>query len=91
MNKKKLIEVVAAQSGTTQEATRKVINALFSQISECIQSNEAVVLQGTGSFRPWHQCEREGRNPKTGVPTSIPHRLSVKFKPGKFLLEELNK
>ena len=32
-----------------------------------------------------------GRNPKTGVPVTIKARKSVKFKPGKQLLEALNK
>ena len=34
--------------------------------------------------------KRSGRNPRTGVPCVIEARTSVKFKPGKFLLEALN-
>ncbi|WP_303228346.1 HU family DNA-binding protein, partial [Parabacteroides goldsteinii] len=30
------------------------------------------------------------RNPKTGTPVQIPARTTVKFKPGKFLLEAMN-
>lgn len=90
MNKTELIAAVAAQSGVTLDASKKVINAFFSQLGECIKRDEPVILQGTGSFRPWHQRERDGRNPKTGQPTPIPRRLSVKFRPGKYFLEELN-
>ncbi|WP_316251394.1 HU family DNA-binding protein [Parabacteroides faecis] len=32
-----------------------------------------------------------GRNPRTSKSCTIPSRVSVKFKPGKFLLQCLNK
>ena len=49
-----------------------------------------MVSQGFGTFTLWSQSERPGRNPKTGIPVTIPSRNSVKFKPGKGLLEYLN-
>lgn len=42
------------------------------------------------SFHLWMQSEREGRNPKTGEKCMIRSRSSVKFKPGKKMLENLN-
>lgn len=42
------------------------------------------------SFHPWHQVPRLGRPPRIGATCPIKGRLSVKFKPGKFLLKEIN-
>lgn len=39
---------------------------------------------------PRPQTQRLARNPKTGTPVMIPARTTVKFKPGKFLLEAMN-
>lgn len=41
------------------------------------------------SFTLWIQKERQGRNPRTGIPCMIASRRSVKFKPGN-LLRDLN-
>ena len=49
-----------------------------------------MLLQNFGHFQPWQQKERFGRNPRTGVECPIRKRVSVKFKPGKGLLELLN-
>ena len=38
----------------------------------------------------WEETERIGRNPKNGVAYMIRARKSVKFKPGKLLLKQLN-
>ena len=54
-----------------------------------ISQNE-IILQGFGTFKAWEQAERTGRNPRTGISCKIPARRSVKFKPGKFLLRDLN-
>ena len=90
MNKADLVNELAVQMHVTQEQSRKFVNTFQVVLTEAIKQNTSVVLQGFGSFMPWKQNEREGRNPRTGVSYMIPARTSVKFKPGKFLLEELN-
>ena len=45
---------------------------------------------GFGTLSAWEQTERIGRNPKNGVAYMIRARKSVKFKPGKLLLKQLN-
>ena len=48
------------------------------------------MLLGFGTLSAWEQTERIGRNPKNGVAYMIRARKSVKFKPGKLLLKQLN-
>lgn len=90
MNKKELIETVANRSGISKVETEKLLKNVLDVINETLKKEEPVVLIGFGSFRIWKQNERLGRNPKTGKDVVIPKRLSVKFKPGKFLLEDIN-
>ena len=54
------------------------------------EANEEIVLVGFGTLIPRPQTQRLARNPKTGTPVMIPARTTVKFKPGKFLLEAMN-
>ena len=52
---------------------------------------QEIVLIGFGTLIPRPQTERLARNPKTGTPVMIPARTTVKFKPGKYLLDAINK
>ncbi|WP_455639510.1 HU family DNA-binding protein [Parabacteroides sp.] len=90
MNKNELIEQLAERMGTTRVESRKHLDAFLDIITETMQEKDNVVLQGFGTICVWQQTERSGRNPKTGAPCMIPSRLSVKFRPGKYLLEALN-
>ena len=90
MNKKELIDAVADKSDMSKVEIGKLLKNILDVISETLKKEEPVVLMGFGNFRIWKQSERLGRNPKTGEDVMISQRLSVKFKPGKFLLEDLN-
>lgn len=89
MNKIELVNKLAAKMSVSQSRSRQFLNAFQDILKETLE-HEAIMLQGFGSFEPWEQKEREGRNPHTGTPCVIEARTSVKFKPGKFLLKALN-
>lgn len=90
MNKADFVTELAAKMQITQSQSRQFLNTFEEVLTEAIKQDIPVMLQGFGTFSPWKQSEREGRNPRTGTPCTISARKSVKFKPGKFLLEELN-
>lgn len=90
MNKTKLIEVMAKRMNTKQSEVKNFIETFQLVVQEEIKEHGVVMLQGFGAFTLWNQTTRPGRNPKTGLPCIIPSRKSVKFKPGKFLLNGLN-
>ena len=73
------------------DRSSRVVEYCYRCITEQLSNGNSINLQGFGTLKPWHQTLRDGRNPKTGVPVTIPPRISVKFRPGKFLLEALNK
>lgn len=90
MNKTTLAQQVAGKMSVTQRDSLRFINTLQEIVADELQRNGGVMLQGFGSFSPWEQTERTGRNPRTGVTCTIRPRISVKFKPGKDLLKILN-
>lgn len=65
-------------------------DAYIEIVTERMSENEEIVLVGFGTLIPRPQTQRLARNPKTGTPVMIPARTTVKFKPGKFLLEAMN-
>ena len=90
MNKAELVNEVAAKMGISQCQSRQFINVFQEVLTDALKQDSPLVLQGFGTFEPWAQKEREGRNPRTGITCLIAPRTSVKFKPGKLLLKTLN-
>jgi len=85
MNKTELIEAVATHSNTTKAQTTTLLNGLLEVIQDAIASGNDVQLVGFGTFSVTERAAREGHNPATGVPMTIPAKKVVKFKPGKTL------
>jgi len=90
MNKAELIEALADKTGLQKQEAKKVLDAYIEIVTERMSENEEIVLVGFGTLIPRPQTQRLARNPKTGTPGMIPARTTVKFKPGKFLLEAMN-
>lgn len=90
MNKSELAKEIAGRMSTTVTESLKFVEAFCAIVGESVAKEESVIIQNFGHFEPWKQHERSGRNPRTGVSCPIPERLSIKFKPGKGLLEKLN-
>lgn len=90
MNKADFVYKLAVEMNISQQQSRDFLNAFQVVLTDAMKQESPVMLQGFGTFSPWVQKERTGRNPRTGIPCAIPARTSVKFKPGKFLLRDLN-
>lgn len=90
MNKTDLINEVAFKMGVPRYQSLKFINTFQVVLADAMKEDNAIALQGFGTFSPWKQTERVGRNPRKGTACIIPPRTSVKFKPGKLLLHTLN-
>lgn len=90
MNKRELVQHIAGETELTTVQVHKVVTSLIDITMRTLQAGDTLMLQGFGTFRPLFQTERPGRNPKTGEPKQIRSRTSVKFKPGKGLLDILN-
>ncbi|WP_288735090.1 HU family DNA-binding protein [uncultured Parabacteroides sp.] len=90
MNKVQLAHRLANQLQISSYESIDYLNTLIREIETVLAEGEPIVFQKFGTFAPWYQTPRPGRNPKNGTPHDIPARTSVKFKPGTGLLEKMN-
>ena len=52
MNKSKLIEQIATDTGMTKTDVKAVINSFIDNATEALQDGDQVVFQGFGTFLP---------------------------------------
>lgn len=90
MNKRELIDKLSQRLHTPKSRCEDYLNAHIAILGDELENGGEIMLQGFGSFSPWPQTERPGRNPRNGEACLIRPRTSVKFRPGKLLLEQLN-
>ncbi len=76
--------------GMTKKLAGEAAEAVFDCISKALAGGERVQIPGFGSFQISFRQERQGRNPKTKEPITIPASKSVRFKPGKALKDSVN-
>lgn len=91
MNKQELIAALSESLSLPQTKCKVFVDVWERVLLEGLKKDRRITLQGFGSYIYWEQAERMGRNPRTGKACRIAPRVSVKFKPGKQLLEALNK
>lgn len=89
MNKSELIDAIVKESGLTKADAGKAIDAFTHVVKNALQQDDAVTLVGFGSFVVADRAERQGLNPKTKEPITIPAARVPKFKPGKNLKDAL--
>ena len=66
------------------------LNAFNEELANVFKEDDRLIMQGFGTYYLSKQAERQGHNPKTGEKCVIPSKTSVRFRPGKILLEKLN-
>lgn len=86
MNKKEMVEAMAAKSGMTKTDSKKALDAMLEVIGETLRNGENVALVGFGNFAVVERPERQGVNPATKQAITIPAKKAVKFKAGAGLL-----
>lgn len=90
MNKAELIAAVAEKAEISKKDAEKAVKAFTDAVAEELIKGGKVQLVGFGTFEVAEREAREGRNPKTGAPMSIPAAKSPKFKAGKALKDIIN-
>ncbi|MEH1919392.1 HU family DNA-binding protein [Nostoc sp.] len=89
MNKGELVDAVATKANVTKKQADEVISAFLSVVTEAVANGEKVTLIGFGSFERRERSEREGRNPKTNEPMTIPATKVPAFSAGKQFKEKV--
>lgn len=90
MNKQKLISEIAHENKLSQKMVQSVINTLLEIITESIQNDESVTLQGFGSFISRKKDARTYQTPN-GKTTTIPAHRTPAFRFSKSISDEVRK
>ena len=74
----------------TKKDAETALNAVTASIEDALVKGEKVQLVGFGSFEVAERAAREGINPLTKQPMSIPASKAPKFKAGRGLKDAVN-
>ena len=91
MTKTELINEVANKTELTKKDCEMVVNAVLESITDAMSVGDKVQLTGFGTFEVRDRAAREGKNPATGAPISIPATKVPAFKAGKALKDAVAK
>ena len=92
MTRSELIERIAdlhpqLQLKDAELAVRVILDAL----SNALSKGGRAEIRGFGSFGLNYRPPRQGRNPKTGTKVKVPAKYVPHFKPGKELIERVDR
>lgn len=90
MNRKDLIDALAAKTGSTKSEAERSITALTEIVSDTLKKGDNVQLVGFGAFEVRKRAARIGRNPQTGAEVKIKAATVPAFKAGKALKDAVN-
>lgn len=83
MNRKELVDAISQRVSLPKKVVNDILGATLDVIMETTSKGEDVALVGFGSFKAVERKGREGRNPKTGEPITIPETVAPVFSAGK--------
>mgnify|MGYP002568626261 CR=1 FL=1 len=90
MNKTELVAAIADEAGLSKKDAEKALKAFTDVVTEELKKGEKVQLVGFGTFEVSERAAREGINPLTKQPMSIPASKAPKFKAGRGLKDAVN-
>lgn len=82
MNKKELVESVAASTGATRRVVSDVLDNTITTIQKQVKKGEKVTLPGFGTFERRSRAARKARNPQTGETVKVKASKVPAFRAG---------
>jgi DNA-binding protein HU-beta len=89
MKKSELIVSVAKRAGLTQKEAGKALDTLLEVIQEEVVAGNEVQLYNFGTFARGLRAERNGVNPSSKQPITIPAHYTPSFKAGEGFRRQL--
>ena len=90
MNKRELVEAVAADTGVGRSAAGAAVDAVLEALSSSLAAGESVTVPGFGTFEVRERAARTGRNPRTGAAIEIAASRVPVFRAGKALRDAVH-
>lgn len=85
MNNKEFISELSHRLGYTAKDTSELIASVLSEITQQLQEDRAITIQGFGSFEVKKKAERISINPTTKQRMLVPPKLVLTYKPSNLL------
>lgn len=89
MNKRELVEQVAARTRLPEREVAAVVDAVVEVIRRAVIRGDKVVLSGFGTFRRRSRAARTARNLWTGEKVTVRARDLPAFVPGRPFVDEV--
>ena len=90
MNKTELVAAMAEKAELSKKDAESALKAFVDVVTDELKKGEKVQLVGFVSFEVAERAAREGINPLTKQPMSIPASKAPKFKAGRGLKDAVN-
>ena len=87
MIKSDIINEVSNRADVTKVKAEIAVEAILDSIKNALKKGERIELRGFGVFQIKPRKKGIGRNPRTGQEVNIPPGRTIRFKPGKNLLD----
>ena len=85
LNKKALIDILAAKMEITKKAAGETVDLIFDEITSTLKNGGKVDISGFGKFEVKTRSERTGINPATKERITVPATKVPGFKAAKAL------
>jgi integration host factor subunit alpha len=85
-----LTNSVYEEIGLSRVESSNFVDAVFQEMEDAIVADGVLKISSFGTFQTRKKKARVGRNPKTGVETTITPRTVVTFKASNLLKERMN-
>jgi len=82
LTKQEFIQRVAAKSGLSSRDADKAVDAFLETVTDALKSRDSVNFTGFGKFSAAPRAARQGVNPRTKEPVTIPATTVPKFSAG---------
>ena len=90
MNLIEIADHISASHEMPKNEAKKLVQAVFDQLSEAAEKGDEVSIPGFGKFKVTAREARTGRNPATGATIQIAASKKLAFSPAKQIKDKLN-
>ncbi|MGC9965743.1 MAG: integration host factor subunit alpha [Syntrophobacteraceae bacterium] len=91
LTKAQIVEALFSKNLFTKGESAQVIETLFELIKASLEKGDEVLISGFGKFCVREKMQRNGRNPQSGEPMTLPPRKVVTFKCSWVLRDNMNR
>jgi DNA-binding protein HU-beta len=91
VTKADLVSAIASETGLKRAEAEAALVAATNAIQAALAQGQKVTLVGFGTFSVAERKEKQGRDPQSKEPITIPAHKAVKFAAGRALKDLVNK